>query len=400
MILAHSFARRVVWGGIPLTVFLVLTLTPFVARVDGQTTTPPVLAYYYIWFDESSWDRAKIDYPVLGRYASDDEAILESHVRAARDAGITGLLVSWKATEPLNRRLEALIEVAHREGVKLGIVYQGLDFDREPLPKELVSSDLDYFTSQFASDPVFDIFGAPLVVLAGTWEYSAEEIAWIAGQHKSPERDVVDGYQAGRLLLLASERNADGIRRLSPFVNGNAYYWSSVDPETFPGYQEKLAEMSEAVGDDGIWIAPAAPGFDARLVGGTRVVPRRDGETLRTEFAAAAASDPDAIGLISWNEFSENTHIEPSLNFGSTSLEVLASLIGGSVENPVEPQRAATSKEPSAAEFDQVDSSSPAGDRAGLGAALAIAVVLLTATAGVVVALVRTRRRSHSVGLG
>ena len=26
----------------------------------------PVLAYYYIWFDVGSWNRAKADYPLLG----------------------------------------------------------------------------------------------------------------------------------------------------------------------------------------------------------------------------------------------------------------------------------------------------------------------------------------------
>jgi hypothetical protein len=32
------------------------------------------------------------------------------------------------------------------------------------------------------------------------------------------------------------------------------------------------------------------------------------------------------IGLISWNEFSENSHIEPSENYGSRYLEVLADI--------------------------------------------------------------------------
>ena len=40
--------------------------------------------------------------------------------------------------------------------------------------------------------------------------------------------------------------------------------------------------MGEAVhAHGGLWIAPAAPGFDARQVGGTTVVERRDGATLR-----------------------------------------------------------------------------------------------------------------------
>ena len=73
-------------------------------------------------------------------------------------------------------------------------------------------------------------------------------------------------------------------------------------------------------------FAPAAAGFDARLIGGDdggRPARRRDAPE---EMAAALASSPDAIGLISWNEFSENSHVEPSRRYGSTSLRVIADI--------------------------------------------------------------------------
>ncbi len=54
------------------------------------------------------------------------------------------------------------------------------------------------------------------------------------------------------------------------------------------------------------------------------LVERKGGNTLRSELSVALASSPDAVGLISWNEFSENTHIEPSRNYGRDSLDVLA----------------------------------------------------------------------------
>ena len=69
-----------------------------------------------------------------------------------------------------------------------------------------------------------------------------------------------------------------------------------------------------------------APGFDARLVGGKSTVDRKDGETLRAEYAAAVNSSPDLLGLISWNEFSENSYVEPSQKFGTRYLDVLREL--------------------------------------------------------------------------
>ena len=48
----------------------------------------PVLAYYYIWFTHASWNRAKTDYPALGRYSSDDAEVMRTHIRWAKAAGI------------------------------------------------------------------------------------------------------------------------------------------------------------------------------------------------------------------------------------------------------------------------------------------------------------------------
>jgi hypothetical protein len=116
----------------------------------------------------------------------------------------------------------------------------------------------------------------------------------------------------------------EGYQRLSDLVDGDAYYWSSVNPDSHSGYLDKLTAMGEAIHKNrGLWIAPAAPGFDARLVGGTSIVERKAGQTLRTQLNTALQSFPDAIGLISWNEFSENSHIEPSHDHGNLYLKVL-----------------------------------------------------------------------------
>jgi len=273
----------------------------------------PLFAYYYIWFNGPSWDRAKTDYPVLGRYSSDDRDVMRQHIAWAKRAGINGFIVSWKSTPVLNRRLERLADVAASEHFKLLVIYQGLDFYREPLPAARVARDLDWFRANLADRTAFRAFRKPLVIWSGTWRFSRREVASVA----RPRRDD--------LLILASERNVAGYRRLAGVVDGDAYYWASVNPRTYPDQGAKLRELGRAVhAGGGIWIPSAAPGFDARLVGGTSVVQRRGGDTLREELDAAASSDPDALGLISWNEFSENTHIEPSLRHRSRYLDVVA----------------------------------------------------------------------------
>ncbi len=341
-----------------ILLFASLLPPPRPARAESPI---PIFAYYYIWFNQKSWDRAKIDYPVLGRYSSDDEAVMRQHVEWAKAVGIRGFIVSWKDTIVLSPRLEMLTRIAEEEDFKLIIIYQGLDFDRNPLPSTQVAEDLDYFLQHFASSPAYDQFGKPVVIWSGSWEFTKEQVAEVT----EPRRD--------QMLILASEKSAEDYQRLAPYVDGNAYYWSSVNPEVNTRYQSRLNALADAVHQDhGLWIAPAAPGFDARLLGGTSVVERKDGNTLRSELSVALASSPDAVGVISWNEFSENTHIEPSQTYGRSSLDVLANF------NSLPP--------PDVAEF---DSSVPAravpqsgvGEKAmalgGLGALFLVSVLVL-----------------------
>jgi hypothetical protein len=324
----------------------------------------PLLAYYYIWYDTSSWNRAKDDYPELGRYSSDDPAVMARHVDLAKQAGIDGFIVSWKSTDTLNRRLEQLSRIATAKRFKLALIYEGLDFHRNPLPVATVERDLTQAADRWTRSPAFDVFDRPLVIWSGTWRFSAAEVARVT----RPLRD--------RLLILASERDPQGIRRLAGLVDGDAYYWSSVDPLEMPGYRQKLAAMERAVhARGGLWIAPAAPGFDARKVGGKRVVARRDGATLAEEFAAAAASSPDAVGLISWNEFSESSHVEPSLRYGHRSLDALRSL--------------RRDPEPRAAQGSDFASDEPAGRDADPGRFLLLGSLLLGGIGGLAVVIRR-----------
>jgi hypothetical protein len=328
----------------------------------------PLLAYYYIWFDPTSWDRAKSDQPVLGPYSSDDETVMRQHIAWAKAAGIEGFIVSWKNTTVLDKRLDSLVRVAREQDFKLAVIYQGLDFSREPLPVSTVAEDLDFFLSRYAADPVFDLFDKPLVIWSGTWRFSDREVASVTG----PRRD--------RLTILASERSVEGFARLARHVDGDAYYWSSVNPDTSPDYRAKMQAMGAAVHDaEGLWIAPAAPGFDARLVGGTTVVERQDGKMLERQLDAAIRSLPDAIGLISWNEFSENTQVEPSADHGDRSLRVLAAL-----------------RKTNFVSLGDFDSSSPDGidPSGGLGRLVALLVIagIIVVGAGVVV---RRRKRAR-----
>jgi hypothetical protein len=287
-------------------------------RSTSRPDEAPVLAHFYIWFHPTAWNRAKTDYPAVGRYSSSQSSVMEKQVAQARAAGIDGFIVGWRSTEVLNDRLAALHRIAAAEDFKLAITYQAQDFNRDPLPAHQVRRDLEELAATYADDPVFHLLGdRPVVALSGTWHYSADDLRWITEP------------VASRLMVLATEKNVEGYERVADAVEGELYYWSSGDPMETDGYDRKLLAMANVAREHcGIWVAPVIPGFDARQLGGRIVVDRRNGETLRRSWEAALATAPDLVAVISWNEFSENTHIEPSTAFNTRYLDVLRGLTG------------------------------------------------------------------------
>jgi hypothetical protein len=130
------------------------------------------------------------------------------------------------------------------------------------------------------------------------------------------------------------------------------------------------------------------------MVGGTRAVDRREGATMHEEYAAAVASSPDVLGLISWNEFSENTHVEPSEQFGDRYLQLLQQLLDAPVAD-------------AAGEVAQDSSDDGSGGSVAPGLPVGPVRLALATGAGVVLLMIATwlrRRRArpgrHSRGPG
>lgn len=282
------------------------------APAPTSAGTPiPVYAYFYQGFNAMSWDHAKLDLPLAGPYNSDDPQVLRNQVGQAKSAGIDGFLTSWKSTDTLDRRLDLLVHAAQSQNFDLGVVYGALDFLKQPLPVETVKHDMVYLVQRWASLLTSRYYGRLVIIWTGTDQYSTAEVR------------AVKAALGNRVYLLATAHNVSGYERVAKIVDGESYYWPSADP-TSSTTIAKLAALSQAVHDHhGLWVAPAASGYNGSALGGTRVIGRDNGRTLVTAMDNAYASTPDAVAVISWNEWSENTSIEPGRKYGDRELQAL-----------------------------------------------------------------------------
>jgi hypothetical protein len=332
----------------------------------GATGQPRVFAYYYLWWSLNHWISALgSSYPTtatplplpaqldangchptsrysgntltdvpLKLYSQDTPGVIEADVRQAAAAGLTGFAVNWAGSgasaqsltsTPYNGRLQLMVDAVHKvnaEGIpfKLWLSYKA---SASVLPLSHIQGDLDYFLARYGHDSAFDRAQSSklTIIWQGSRKYPTSALQTVSARYRSGAR------------ILGDETNWSNAR--APYLDGNAYYWSSQDPYGNPQSFDQLAALANEVHNSGtnpdgtrkVWIAPVTPGFDTQLEGGSTCVPRRNGQTLNALFKGNAATHPDGFALISWNEITEGTYIDPMTRYGSQDLNVLSGLI-------------------------------------------------------------------------
>jgi hypothetical protein len=333
------------------------------------TTSAPAYAYYYLWWSSQHWhDKLGPAYPYGQRplplpatrpatecppsslfagnqltdvpealFSQDDPAVAERDVRSAAGAGLSGFLANWRGTglvgqvttdSSLSRRLASLVSAVHKvqaEGVNFHLQIN-LQASSTLLTPSAIANDLDYLVRTYSNDAAFDRIGNRLVVVwTGSRKYGDDVLSGISARFRSA------------MFLVGDESWKTWTSARAASLDGDTYYWSTQDPYGNPasfGQLRTLATMVRGSGPnpDGTgkrWFAPFTPGYDSRLNGGSTCIPRRDGQTMRSLYRGNAATNPDGWFLISWNEITEGTYVEPLQRYKTRYLDVLRSVLAG-----------------------------------------------------------------------
>lgn len=309
-------------------------------------------AYYYPWFgpDGARWQAGDLrsqlfppQQPLLGQYVSGDPAVIAQHYAWAHQYGVDVFFCSWNGPgsySDLTIR-NGLLPSPARGPTQIALLYESRA--RFPLGPDArihldaagvqrLVDDFDYLARTYFGRPgLYEIDGRPVVIVyasrifRGPFAQAIHEIR----QH------LIATYGVNPYLIgdeIDRDTPPDPARiRLFDAITGYTLY-ATTQPGGWPDETGFIAESSQlllrfraAAAAAGVAFVPdAMPGYNdrgERLADDHHVLPRalgpRDGPASvldATLGLAAPLADP-RLGLIavtSWNEWGEDTQLEPT----------------------------------------------------------------------------------------
>jgi LysM repeat protein len=307
------------------SLIIILAILPVVLIFVAQNraaaqASPPVLAFYYAWFDESTWTSGQAADTPSPTYRSADPATIERHVSQASSAGITAFVQSWYGPQVENNQTEtnfrALLDIAagHNFQAAVDVEVMGPFFpDRASVQGALATLMVTH-----VQHPAYLRYqGKPVIFFWRQQRFSVEE--WVQIREAvDPARTT---YWIAEGLDLSYQAVFDGHHLYSIAWAGDPYAELSKWPS-------QLSQVEAALGVDRLWVATAMPGYsDLNLSRANAFYrPRENGAYFRQTWAAAQATNPDMIIINSFNEWLEGSQVEPSATYGDLYLNLTREL--------------------------------------------------------------------------
>jgi len=224
----------------------------------------------------------------------------------AKSSGIDGFAVSWWGPNSTvypgvtDTNFRKVLEVAGRLDFKVAIYFESYAFGHPTSPAQLERM-LRYFFLNYADDPrYFKLNGLPLIFV---YSVSSQPITvW----HDILNKMEKEGHNAFYVADTAISRYFgifQGIHRYFP------------EPEYLNDIYDTLSGAART--RRLLFLATIIPGADGRQTTWAKDLfyPRKDGQMYKMMFRTALAYDPDWILITSFNEWWENTHIEPGQTY-------------------------------------------------------------------------------------
>jgi uncharacterized protein YgiM (DUF1202 family) len=291
----------------------ILAVQPAVAQTGRQ-----VYAFYFGWYSNDSWnDGTLLDRPAT-LYSSFDANAVGHQVDQARGAGIDAFIMDWygpQSNNMTNQVFSILLNQSSIYGFHAGVALDLGDPNFNATAGDTVAS-LQYLVTQLTVHPAYLRWGGqPVIYFWNENRFSAATWQSIRAQ-VDPNRSTIWVAEGTNTAFLPT---FDGL-----YLFNTA--WSANPGATAAQY------LNQTVAAGGWFYTPTVmPGWDESHVTGrgnpTATQDRAGGAFLTNSWNGAVSSSASVILIVSWNEYYENSHIEPSQLYGTTALDTLRSLI-------------------------------------------------------------------------
>lgn len=277
-----------------------------------------VWAYYFGWYTGESWGDGRLTDRPANPYDSRDGGALGRQIDEAKSAGIDAFIVSWfgpKNDNLTNQNFNALLDQAAARGFSVGASLDMQEGGYNASGDEVMES-LRYLINDRANHSAYLRYdGKPVIYFWNESRFSVQDWQNIRAQ-VDPNRSTIWVAEGASTKYI-------------PVFDGLYLFNTAWAKNPAAVAAQWLRNVQKAGG--WFYTPTVLPGWDeSRIAGRTNPTDPQDrGGTnfLTNSWNGAAGSGANVILIVSWNEYFENSHIEPSQNFGTAALDTLRPLI-------------------------------------------------------------------------
>jgi Glycosyl hydrolase family 99 len=294
-------------------------------RVRVQRLVPRlVLAHYHPWYTAETWrDPQMADRP-LRLYSTDVQSDVTSQAVQARAAGIDAFVVSWQGLDAFDgfndRRMRIVLEAARFSGLRAcayteTVVANPTNNPNLPTDPRTMFEWLADLVDRYSTHPAYlRVAGRPVIFVYLASRLAQSDWTAVMARLRAGGRDpLLIGDFVGSTLL---ERFDGEYQYTTVLLGGDAL----IDFNLAESLRVRTYSLLRQGDRRRIWVAAITPGYDdSRLADRPtpHVVERSNGAVYDAQWTTAIDTGADWAVVTSWNEWWENTEIEPGERYGS-----------------------------------------------------------------------------------
>jgi hypothetical protein len=260
-------------------------------------------------------------HPLIGPYDSSDVDVIEYHLLLMKLAGIDGVIVDWYGLTDfrdypvLHRNTTRALETCERLRMKFVICYEDqtipalVEGDRIPAADRVAhaAKEVEWLGKYWFKSPSYVLLdGKPLLLSFGQSGLTDDEWSQCLDQVQTPVSYFSQHYRrAAAVGAFDWPVPSDALNAFERF-HKDSRAWQRAIPVAFPRFVDIYAEAK---------VGTSYGRFDDD-----------QGRTFRMMLERGLLSKAPIVQIATWNDWSEGTQIEPSVEFGYRDLETIQTL--------------------------------------------------------------------------